>query len=153
MIWTWIYVIQNIRSIMITKIYKALIIYCWLYRNYIAGWVAKFFASQVIFPQFVAWLVHLRSVDLPVNFGLRTPRLWDVFSMLKTDGPRLARESAVSSVGLQNWPYTRFQPRRPTLYSGAGGRKPDSNGHGDLLVCWGWGMKTVEIQCTNRLRR
>ena len=29
--------IQNIRSIMITKIYKALIIYCWLYRNYIAG--------------------------------------------------------------------------------------------------------------------
>jgi hypothetical protein len=35
---------------MITKIYKALIIYCWLYRNYIAGWVAKFFASQVISP-------------------------------------------------------------------------------------------------------
>lgn len=35
---------------MITKIYKALIIYCWLYRNYIAGWVAKFFASQVIPP-------------------------------------------------------------------------------------------------------
>ena len=130
MIWTWIYVYTEYQIdydyLDLQSTYYILLaisqLYCWLSR--------PVFCISGDFPQFVAWLVHLRSVDLPVGFGLRTPRLWDVFSMLKTDGPRLARESAVSSVGLQNWPYTRFQPRRPTLYSGAGGRKPDSNGHG-----------------------
>ena len=51
-----------------------------------------------------SWLDYLCISDLliSVGFGLRMPRLWDVFSMLKTDGPRLTRESVVSSVGLQN---------------------------------------------------